>query len=175
MGGKAVTPDLERWTRVAAEPSPWLGRLRFMAGRISEGARVLDVGAGSRELRQWLPITCSYTAIDCVPSHPETIVLDLDTAESIPCEADVAVMAGVLEYLAHPIHALDTLAWAASRLLVSYQPAKLGEDARSEANGWVNHFYEPELVMMLAAFGPNPKRAGEVDGHAIYEVESVRL
>lgn len=77
----------------------WPGRLELLAGLLPESAAtVLDLGAGSEGLRDLLPAGTVYIPVDRVRRSPETVVADLDVESPPP--GDVAVAAGLLEYLA---------------------------------------------------------------------------
>lgn len=164
-----MIPDIARWSQVSMTPTPWSRRMEIMAGLIHEGETVLDVGAGSGDLEWQLPPACKYLALDCVDRLPGVILLDLDRAESIPARVDVAVLAGVLEYLAHPVRALRMLAEVAPRLVLSYHAAAPGEDRRDGPNGWISHLYEDELLWILTALKLRVRCIASQDGESIYE------
>lgn len=113
--------DIERWRRVAAEPSLWLDRLRLIARHIQPESSVLDVGAGGQDLRNVLPPGCAYQAIDCVPGDG-VIVWDAnaDAPPQIARTYDVAVLSGVLEHVERPISVLVAATAWARRVLFSY-------------------------------------------------------
>jgi len=90
----------------------WPGRLAALAAHIPPGSRVLDAGCGAQGLQVLLPPGCSYVGVDVED-------LDLDR-QAWPRGFDVVVAAGLLEYLAHPYHALRQMLKAAPVSLFSY-------------------------------------------------------
>ena len=81
----------------------WDERTRVIAGLVRPDSRVIEFGAGRRQLEKFLLASCRYTPSDLVDRGPGTIVCDLNR-RPLPdlrhlC-LNVAVFGGVLEYIA---------------------------------------------------------------------------
>jgi hypothetical protein len=124
-----------------------------MGAMVRPGESVLDIGAGSQELALHIPMGCAYTAADCVPG-PAAVPLHFGEPEVLPeidrGHYDVAVLAGVLEYIEDPRRALHcALGWA-RRVLFSYHFADDVPDlARRTAAGWVSHLSWGDIGWVL--------------------------
>ena len=158
----------QQWADVALAPSPYRPRLELIAGFVPPSSVVLDVGAGSMELRGLLPAGCTYLPLDCVASSPETIVIDLETADAIDRIADVVVLSGVLEHLELPRRALGLLRNVAPRLLLSYDLRLEGEDPAMERGGWRNHMTEYQLISLLSGAGWAASRVAQWKEQGIF-------
>lgn len=156
-------PDLKRWN----DPTTWEDweeRTRIIAGMISPNSRVVEFGAGKRQLERHLPVGSWYIPSDIVDRGHGTIILDLN-ARSLPDlrarKFDIAVFAGVLEYVVDlPIFVL----WLARQVpvcIASYNcarsaPGTLGrfrETYHRLGAGWTNCFNETELVALFGREG----------------------
>ena len=154
--------DLARWEDVARTPSPWRGRLKLLAARIPPGVSVLDLGAGSQELRELLPAGCTYQAVDIV-AGPGVTVLDLDV-DPIP-PADVIVMAGLLEYLRSAALTLCA-ACNVARVSVLFSYATIDDEpdfSKREAAGWRSHM-DIETIAHIAG----ARRFATWEGQGLY-------
>ncbi len=104
-------PDYKRWSSTGGLEGWWDARTQAIAAMIPAGSRVIEFGAGRRQLEKFLPSGCSYTPSDLVDRGPGTIVCDLNK-QPLPdikhLNLSVAVFGGVLEYVAD-VDAL--LAW----------------------------------------------------------------
>jgi hypothetical protein len=161
------TTDVSRWADANAFDD-WDQRTRLIADLIPAGASVIEFGAGRRLLENHLDPSSTYVPSDIVSRGPDTIVLDLNRRPlpDLGRRFDVAVLAGVLEY----IHKLPSFAiWLASTadaVIASYTPAKtrprslrrLRERYARAGAGWVNSFSEAELLEIFAAAGLRPTR-----------------
>jgi hypothetical protein len=158
------TTDVERW-RDASEFSAWDERTRLIAGLIPEGSSsVIEFGAGASELKAHLKPSCSYTAADVIARSPETLVFDLNV-RPLPALAgssfDVAVFAGVLEYVADLQTFLSWLRPRARMVIASYEcamthpftVARLRETMSRLRRGWVNTLDEDALRALFGTHG----------------------
>ena len=94
--------DVSRWAD-AGKFNDWEERTKLIATLIPAEARVIEFGAGKRQLEKHLDSTCTYVPSDLVSRGPDTIVLDLNKRPLPDLSTqsfDVAVLAGVLEYVA---------------------------------------------------------------------------
>ena len=95
--------DYKRWSSSESLEMWWDERTRVIAGLVRPDSRVIEFGAGRRQLEKFLPASCRYTPSDLVDRGPGTIVCDLNR-RPLPdlrhlC-LNVAVFGGVLEYIA---------------------------------------------------------------------------
>lgn len=149
--------DLARWRDAETFDGGWEQRTRLIAGLVPRASRVIEFGAGRRLLEAHLDASCTYVPSDLVARGPDTIVLDLN-ARPLPqlsaLKLDVAVLAGVLEYIAEPASFITWLAQQVPTCITSYSCAatksrslgRLRETIRRTGAGWVNTFNEDELV-----------------------------
>lgn len=150
--------DRERWGNRQSYKPAWDERSRLAAALVPDGARVLEVGAGTGILRQLISQRTDYVGFDLEPLDPSLMPLDLD-AEPLPAAGyDYAVALGVFCYLHHPEEAARKLCVAARRVIASYccvkphpQPERVLQ-ARVE-RGWLNHFDKPQFLGLFTCHG----------------------
>lgn len=148
--------DLRRWEATARETPVWQDRNRVIGSWIAPGSSVLDVGAGSMNLREFLPPGCRYQPADVVLPSDATRFVDFNayTLPRFDDPFDVVVASGVLEYVVDPDFLLRTVAGWGRAVILSYavatDPPDL--DARRRA-GWISHLSAAELRTALAAAG----------------------
>jgi len=160
-------PDFQRWADLNEHDPGWDERTRLIAKRIPQGSRVIEFGAGRRQLELYLEPACVYVPSDLVSRGPDTIVCDLNTQpfpELGNLNLDVAVFGGVLEYI-RDLHTLvDWLSKQISICVVSYVCAqskpktlyRFREIAERTSFGWVNTYSADELQCVFKTNGfPN--------------------
>ena len=157
--------DYRRWTGHENLLIWWEPRTREMASLISAGMRVLEFGAGTRVLEKYLPEGCTYIASDLVDRGAGTIICDLNE-RPLPnlsgVGADVAVFAGVLEY----VHDIASLArWlretGIQQCVLSYDPLPSTGGPRRQLYarlrrcrwGYLNHHTESLLLTLFDTAG----------------------
>jgi hypothetical protein len=115
--------DFGRWSNPYSLETWWDARTKQLACLVPHGSRVLEFGAGCRQLEQYLPPGCSYVPSDLVDRGPGTIVCDLNS-RPLPdlheIAADVGVFGGVLEYVRDLPSFLQWLAGQVSFCVASY-------------------------------------------------------
>jgi len=158
--------DHQRWCDPAKLETWWETRTEKIARLIPTGKRVLEFGAGRGYLAKYLDAASTYFPCDLTSRGPETIVFDLNR-RPLPdlrhLRADVAVFAGVLEYL----HDLDSLvSWLAAQVnvcVVSYTcvasvgkfTRRIRENFSRRYYGYMNGFGEDELIGLFRRAGFN--------------------
>jgi len=157
------TPDEPRWSDLANFDPQWDERARLIAGLVRPGTHVVEFGAGRRQLERWLPPECTYVPSDLVARGPGTFVCDLNRRPlpEMPGSADIAVFAGVLEYLIDLDGLFEWLAGHVQTCIASYEVAhsaphtlaRVGERWRRMRIGWVNTYGEAELETLAARVG----------------------
>ena len=111
-----------------------------------------------------LPPGCVYIPSDLVGRGPDTLVVDLDERplpDLAPHHPDVAVFAGVLEYLGHLRDVPTWLAREVTTCIASYECAtsrartvgRVREALRRYRNGWITTYSEDELVALFESAG----------------------
>jgi len=94
--------DFKRWSSPQGLESWWDERTQMLARLVPAGSRVIEFGAGRRQLEKYLSADCTYIPSDLTDRGPGTIVCDLnkrplpDLSDQAPT---VAVFGGVLEYV----------------------------------------------------------------------------
>lgn len=153
------TTDVDRWADASAFDN-WDQRTELMATRIPAGSSVIEFGAGRRQLERYLDPSCSYVPLDLVSRGAGTIVLDLNQRPlpDLGRRFDVAVLAGVLEYIQRLPSFATWLAGISDSVIASYAVARtrprsvgrLVERYRRAGAGWVNGYSEVELLDIFA-------------------------
>lgn len=144
--------DHQRWEQVAQRPSKWDERNALIASYIPAGASVLDLGAGARTIRDYMPgERPTYQAVDLIES-PDVIRCDFNAGElpRLTQRYDMAICSGLLEYIIDVEGFLARLPTLARTVIFSYAPRVTGDTrAKRSAWGWVNHFSRLDIVAML--------------------------
>ena len=152
--------DTLRWADERELNPQWDERAEIVAHHIPAGSRVLDFGAGRRSLERFLDPTCVYIPADLVSRGPGTVVLDLNR-RPLPdlhdLHANIAVFAGVLEYIRDVPSLVEWVSRQAPVCLVSYQLAQprtgvLRRWGRAVV-GWVNAYSREELQRLFEQGG----------------------
>jgi hypothetical protein len=142
----------------------WEERTELIARIVPKHSRVIEFGAGKRQLESYLDPTCSYFPSDLVDRGGNTIVLDLNS-RPLPdlrhLKLDVAVFAGVLEYISDLDSVVRWLSYQVTMCIASYgcahtPPRTIGrfkETIRRTGAGWINTFTEDALVRTFGAGG----------------------
>lgn len=156
--------DYQRWTNLGNYEEWWDSRTEQIARLIPPTSRVIEFGAGRRQLDKFLDPSCIYVASDLTDRGPGTFVCDLNR-RPLPdlnhLNVDTAVFSGVLEY----IHDLDSLVkWLAQQVsfcVASYACAqtsgRIVDQVRGRLErfyfGYMNNFREEELVDLFRRAG----------------------
>ncbi|HET6246416.1 MAG TPA: hypothetical protein VFE47_01860 [Tepidisphaeraceae bacterium] len=149
--------QVKHWEKVAAAgPPSWDERNRIIAGFISAGSSVLDLGAGAQTLRSYIPQDCRYQPCDIVRTTPDTIVCDFNHSIFPPVDHpfDYIICSGVLEYMWKPRAFLERLPTLGKKLLLSYNPRTPGESKIDRlSKNWVSHLDQDELHSLFESLG----------------------
>jgi hypothetical protein len=152
----AALPDRHRWGNPSSYKPDWDDRSKLVAPLIPDGANVLEIGAGTGNLRKLIEHRCNYVGADLVPLDSDIRCLDLES-DPLPHECyDCIVLLGVFEYLHKTFNAAEKIASATDHAVISYCCVRdNAPDAIEIRNqrGWVNHFSEIEFTGMFALFG----------------------
>src|SRR5436190_22890161 len=94
--------DYRRWARAENLKDRWDSRTKLIASLVPAGSRVIEFGAGKRQLERHLHPSCTYLPSDIVDRGPGTLIIDLNADPLIdlgPHRVDPAALSGVLEYV----------------------------------------------------------------------------
>jgi hypothetical protein len=156
--------DYKRWANLDNHLPWWSSRTEKVAELISDGTRVIEFGAGNRQLESLLGPNCSYVPSDLVDRGPGTVICDLNK-RPLPdlgyLTMHIAVFVGVLEY----VNDLPTLIeWLASQVtvcIVSYECvrskpfslSRIAETFHRAYYGYVSYYAEDQLLALFARNG----------------------
>jgi hypothetical protein len=162
--------DYDRWGDPQNLEKWWEERTQKMAALVPHGSRVIEFGAGSCRLKAWLDDSCEYIPSDIVRRGPDTVICDLNR-RPLPdfqhLRADVALFAGVVEYLGDLDGVVDWLSRFVESCIVSYDcvprglklPSRLRERFRRQYYGYLSDHTEEQLVAIFRRCGfANPHR-----------------
>jgi hypothetical protein len=156
--------DHGRWARSENLEVWWDERTQLLAQLVPPGSRVIEFGAGRRQLERYLHPSCTYVPSDLVDRGPGTIVCDLNR-RPLPdlsgVRPDVAVFGGVLEYIADTQGLIAWLAPVVTRCVVSYAyvdptagPAeRISRYIERWRNGYMSNHTEQELIDVFGRHG----------------------
>jgi hypothetical protein len=156
--------DTSRWADANTFKAEWAERTRLIATLVPKNASVIEFGAGRRLLEQQLDESCRYHPSDLFDRGQGTLVCDLNSRplpEFHDLNFDVAVLAGVLEYISDSATFIPWLAGQVNVCIASYerarsQPGSLGrlkETLHRAGAGWVNTYTEVELIEAFQGSG----------------------
>lgn len=158
--------DYPRWTNLVNYEAWWDSRSEKIARLIPPTSRVIEFGAGRRQLEKFLDPTCTYIPSDLVERGPGTFVCDLNR-RPLPglshLNVDTAVFSGVLEYIQDLESLVEWLARHVSLCVVSYAcvlPRKVTVQRFRDRlyrfyHGYMNSYEEEELVDLFRRSGFN--------------------
>jgi hypothetical protein len=142
----------------------WDERTLILASLLPGNSRVIEFGAGRRQLELHLPAGCTYIASDLVDRGKDTLVCDLNVEPRPDLSRlgiDTAVFGGVLEYIQDLESLVRWVTRDVDRCLVSYECAQTRRSDRSRLYesftraqvGWVNTFHEDDFVLLFEREG----------------------
>jgi len=144
---EARAPDRQKWGAAGSYRPEWADRARLAAEFITEGERVLEIGAGMGAFEAIVAHRCDYTGADLQPVHDRYLALNLESDPLAPGPWDAVVMLGVLEYIYEPKAALRKAFATTNKLVLSYCFATTpAADAARQERGWVCSLSEDELI-----------------------------
>jgi hypothetical protein len=157
--------DVGRWADVRAFETEWDERSHIIGELIPAKSRVLDFGAGRRQLSRFIDPSCTYLFSDFMDRGAGTLIIDLN-ARPLPdlssWNIDVAVFAGVLEYVSRVDTLVNWLYGNTKNCVASYgcvdETNSRGMRWMKEVNkrascGWVNSYTETKLIDIFGKAG----------------------
>jgi len=157
-------PDYPRWENPDNLEHRWDSRTKQLAQLIPKGSRVMEFGAGRRQLELYLDASCAYVPSDLIDRGPGTVVCDLNR-RPLPdlryLQPDVAVFSGVLEYIKDLRSLLPWLSTQVSFCVTSYSCAesrpktvrRWSEVLRRTHTGWMNTYTAAEFLALFEDSG----------------------
>jgi hypothetical protein len=170
--------DFARWADPESFETGWIGRTHLAVSLVPPGARIIEFGAGLRQMENLLPSGMAYVPSDVIDRGPGTRVIDLNARPLPPVDGmDTAVLCGVLEYVVDVPAVVSWLSQWATSCIASYNCAatargtlsRVSESARRARSGWVNTWSETEIraIFLNAGFTLVERRTW--DGGGDYE------
>ena len=156
--------DYGRWCNPDNLEHRWDSRTKQLAQLIPKDSRVIEFGAGRRQLELYLDASCAYVPSDLIDRGPGTVVCDLNR-RPLPdlrhLQPDVAVFSGVLEFISDLPSLLRWLSTQVSFCVTSYLSAqsrpgtiRRREEVLLRANtGFMNTYTEEEFVAVFRHSG----------------------
>lgn len=156
--------DYNRWEDPGSCLAWWATRTERIAKLVPEGSRVLEFGAGNRQLEYLLSASCTYVPSDLIDRGPGTVICDLNK-KPLPdlrgLTADVAVFAGVLEYIDDLPFLIEWLSSQVVFCVLSYECLssnphslrRIGEILHRASHGYMSYFTEKQLIALFEGNG----------------------
>lgn len=157
--------DYRRWTKAENLEAWWEPRTKKITEFIPRNSRVIEFGSGRRPLARYLDSSCTYYPSDLVYRGPGTIICDLNK-RPLPnvkstVNPDVAVFAGVLEYVRDLPSVVEWLSHQVPVCVASYTCAesapstirRLVEVFHRSYYGYVNEYREEEIIALFQTHG----------------------
>lgn len=156
--------DYARWRNLENYEAWWDRRTEKIARLIPPASRVIEFGAGRRQLEILLDASCTYLPSDLCDRGPGTFVVDLNW-RPLPSlgqvNVDTAVFGGVLEYI-HDVESLvEWLAEQVAACVASYACVpprrRFGQRFLNSFDrfyyGYMNSYSEQEIVDIFRRAG----------------------
>lgn len=149
---KSKSSDYKRWTNPKELFQDWNERTAILGAMVSPGAIVIEFGAGTMSLKDYLPKNCNYTPSDIYSSSPEILVCDLN--KPIPFDLlkyDTAVFSGVLEYIYDLDSVFDQFQDKIGNIILSYACSDISNANRLN-RGWLSDYTKQELLTIFKKY-----------------------
>jgi hypothetical protein len=171
--------DYSRWSNENNLERWWETRTARLGQFVPAGSRVIEFGAGTCRLPHYLDPTCTYFASDLVPRIPGTIVCDLNK-RPLPdlrhLDLDIAVFAGVLEYIVNLPSLARWLSTQVGACVVSYDgvdsrrwsPERIAGLWRRRYFGYMNDYEPAAFVELFAAAGFHCRATAQWESQELY-------
>ena len=166
--------DRDRWFDVRGS---WgvinPARSKIAARHIPSGSRVLDLGAGTMILKEFLSEDCDYQPCDLFSRCPGCIVADFNKGEfPIREYYDWVTLIGLFQFLNDPIDLLKKCSEIARNMVVTYSPLIHENLTRKEllwrrGEGWNNHFTLKQYFAVVTESGWKIKKAYKVPANVV--------
>lgn len=152
--------DRDRWFDVRGSwgvKNP--ARSKIAAKHIPRGSRVLDLGAGTMLLKEFLSEDCEYQPCDLFSRCPGCIVADFNKGD-FPIEGkyDWVTLIGLFQFLDDPMALLRKCSKISKNMIVTYSPLIHEKLTRKEmlwrrGVGWNNHYTLKQYLAIVSESG----------------------
>ena len=139
--------------------NPWEGRMNTMVGLIdfTSTSSIMDLGCGGGRLRELLPDCMTYIPVDYKlrDGVDDIVICDFNNDEFPNIDADVAFMAGILEYIHDPAAFISDICRHCNTVIISYNEYHFWKMTKKkrESIGWINHLSRKRFVEMFINSG----------------------
>lgn len=156
--------DNKRWVAPDSLETWWDTRTEKMARFIPNNTRIIEFGAGRRQLEKLLDPSCGYIPSDLVDRGPGTVICDLNQ-RPLPdlryLGADMTFFAGVLEYIRDVESVMNWLSKQFSYCVASYTCVlptrniikRFWDRLNRLYYGYMNNYTEEELLELFKKHG----------------------
>jgi hypothetical protein len=145
--------DKEFWSNSGNLAPSWDDRAKKVGEMIGAAPHsVLDMGAGSMALADFLAPGSEYTPCDIVKRGDRYLVADLNRYEFPTGNFDYVCFLGVLEYIHDVKWCLQRSRAAAGNLIVTYCTNLSADVSHRRECRWVNDFSKAEFEALLQEF-----------------------
>jgi len=142
---KAKLSDYERWKQTEELFVDWNQRTAILASMITQGANIIEFGAGNMALKNHLPPDCSYTPSDIYKRSERMLECDLNSRIEFELEPyDTAVFSGVFEYVYDVDKVFRQLIDSIDNVVLSYACSDISNADRLKS-GWLSDYSKKEL------------------------------
>lgn len=146
---KIKKSDIERWSQQEELLENWNERTAILAGKIEEGASVIEFGVGKLALKEFLPKNCKYQASDLISRSKDIIACDLNESIRFSLENyDTVVFSGVLEYVYDIEKVFRQFPDSIKIVILSYACSDISSAPRLE-RGWLSDYKKEELELIF--------------------------
>jgi len=157
--------DYRRWAKQENLETWWEPRTRKIAEFIPKNSRIIEFGSGRRHLAQHLDPSCTYFPSDLIDRGAGTLICDLNKSPlpdlKSTLKPDVAVFAGVLEYVRDLAAVVEWLSHQVTVCVASYtcaesEPAtvqRVLEMFLRSYYGYLNEYTEEEIIALFQTHG----------------------
>jgi len=133
-------------------------RIRDMAKHIDKDSIVLDLGAGSQELRKFLPSGCKYLPIDGEVNRDLGFQINFDLNKDPTLlrifQVDCVFCSGILEYIEDLSNLFKIFHRITKKIILSYATIEYYPDIKARREWkWYTDFSRGELIDFIKLSG----------------------
>lgn len=159
------------WLSDYVFPDNWVNRTVLASQMIDSSWDVIEFGAGSAKLKEFLKSSQRYLPTDLVLRQQSFQIINLDHPLQLKQEFDVGIAIGVLEYVNSLHFTLNQIATNLPNFVTTYCAAKNRflkfERARGHI-GWKNHLTKKEFENIINQVGYKIQVVKEIETRFFY-------